>query len=111
MYLAEGLEWAQVSYEDNEATIQILHAKGLGVLPMLDDETKHPKGSDTALAKRAQAALQSAGHEQSYTAAGIRSTQRGERVRQMIKRLFSDGVPHFTVTHFAGDVRPPLCIT
>ena len=104
LYESENLEWRPISYRDNQVTISVLHDRPSGIMPMLDEESrKLAKGSDQLFATRAKEALQEAGHEKSHVS--MRSeTGRQERAKRTVKALFSSGVPHFTVNHFAGEV-------
>ncbi len=46
VYVAEGIEWASISFIDNQPMIDLITAKLIGVLPLLDEELKVPRGSD-----------------------------------------------------------------
>ena len=112
LYESERIRWEPIAYESNASTIALLHDKSSGVLRLLDEETRLPKGRDEHMASRVQASLQEAGHEQSHLASkrakkaggGHESSARRERTQRTIKALFSRGTPHFTVNHFAGSV-------
>ncbi|XP_078280012.1 unconventional myosin-Va-like [Rhinoraja longicauda] len=44
-YLTEGLPWTLIDYHDNQPCIDVIEAK-LGILDLLDEECKMPKGTD-----------------------------------------------------------------
>ena len=104
LYEAEHIAWTPIYYKDNSATIATLHDKPRGVLPLVDEECRLPNGSDESFAGKAKATLQAAGHEQTHQASRGGSA-RSDRARRTIKALFAKGIPHFTVRHFAGEVR------
>lgn len=51
-YEAEKIEWAFISFPDNQDCLDTIQQKKTGVLAMLDDECRLPKGSDRNFAKR-----------------------------------------------------------
>merc|ERR1719361_2085237 len=44
-YIKEGIEWKMIDFYDNQPCIDLIEAK-LGVLDLLDEECRMPKGSD-----------------------------------------------------------------
>ena len=46
-YLKEGIEWTMTEYYDNQPCIDLIESK-LGVLDLLDEECRMPKGTDQA---------------------------------------------------------------
>ena len=44
-YVKEGIEWKMIDFYDNQPCIDLIEAK-LGVLDLLDEECRMPKGSD-----------------------------------------------------------------
>ena len=44
-YVKEGIEWKMIDFYDNQPCIDLIEAK-LGVLDLLDEECRVPKGSD-----------------------------------------------------------------
>jgi myosin heavy subunit len=46
LYVSEGIEWTSIKFIDNQPMIDLITAKTIGVLPLLDEELKVPKGSD-----------------------------------------------------------------
>ena len=121
LYAQEGLDWTDIAFKDNAPTIAVLTARqgavansaSRGVLPLLDEECRQPKGSDANFAKAARATLQEAGHEQSHTASRSRvAGVRTERARATLKAVFEKRVPYFNVT--SREVKllsPPLPTT
>ena len=51
-YEAEKIEWAFISFPDNQDCLDTIQQKKTGILAMLDDECRLPKGSDKNYAKR-----------------------------------------------------------
>lgn len=51
-YEAEKIEWAFISFPDNQDCLDTIQQKKTGVLAMLDDECRLPRGSDRNFAKR-----------------------------------------------------------
>jgi myosin-5 len=51
-YEAEQIEWAFISFPDNQDCLDTIQKSKIGILSMLDDEAKLPKGSDRNWAKR-----------------------------------------------------------
>ena len=107
LYESEKIEFVPIAYKDNGPTIALLHARPLGVMPLLDEESRLVKGSDKTFSERAKGQLQGAGHEQTYQKVGAsHKGARGEAAKKSVKALFQRGTPHFTVNHFAGEVCP-----
>ena len=112
LYEAEGITLSTtLEFTDNAPTLAVLLGKPRGLLALLNEECRLPNGTDKKYAENAAKALQAAGHEQSHmTPGGLVQQQsyglgkRQEATTAVIKQLFSSGVPHFTVTHFAGEV-------
>eukprot|EP00899_Mesostigma_viride_P019284 jgi/Mesvir1/27357/Mv07168-RA.1 len=50
-YTREGIDWAHVEFEDNQATLDLIE-KRLGILSLLDEECMFPKGSDASFARK-----------------------------------------------------------
>ena len=46
-YLKEGIEWTMIEFYDNQPCIDLIESK-LGVLDLLDEECRMPKGTDQA---------------------------------------------------------------
>jgi myosin-5 len=51
-YEAEQIEWAFISFPDNQDCLDTIQQKKTGVLAMLDDECRLPRGTDRNFAKR-----------------------------------------------------------
>ena len=51
-YEAENINWAFIEFPDNQDCLDTIQAPKTGVLAMLDDECRLPKGSDRNFAKR-----------------------------------------------------------
>lgn len=51
-YDAEKIDWAFISFPDNQDCLDTIQQKKTGILAMLDDECRLPKGSDGNWAKR-----------------------------------------------------------
>ncbi|XP_036421253.1 unconventional myosin-VIIb [Colossoma macropomum] len=48
-YLKEGITWKNISFTDNQRTLDLLALKPLNVLALIDEESHFPKGTDTTL--------------------------------------------------------------
>jgi myosin-5 len=44
-YIREGIDWKKIEYYDNQPCIDLIESK-LGILDLLDEECRMPKGSD-----------------------------------------------------------------
>ena len=51
-YEAENIEWAFIEFPDNQDCLDTIQASKVGILAILDDECRLPKGSDRNFAKR-----------------------------------------------------------
>ena len=51
-YEAEAINWAFIEFPDNQDCLDTIQAPKIGILAMLDDECRLPKGSDRNFAKR-----------------------------------------------------------
>lgn len=51
-YEAEKIEWAFISFPDNQDCLDTIQQKNTGILSMLDEECRLPRGSDRNWAKR-----------------------------------------------------------
>ena len=51
-YEAESINWAFIEFPDNQDCLDTIQAPKIGILSMLDDECRLPKGSDKNWAKR-----------------------------------------------------------
>lgn len=51
-YEAEGIQWAFISFPDNQDCLDTIQQKKTGVLAMLDDECRLPRGSDRNFCQR-----------------------------------------------------------
>jgi len=51
-YEAEGIQWAFISFPDNQDCLDTIQQKKSGILAMLDDECRLPRGSDRNFCKR-----------------------------------------------------------
>ncbi|KAI8822136.1 putative myosin IA, partial [Fimicolochytrium jonesii] len=81
-YDKEGIKWDKIDFKDNQQCLDLIEAKPAGILSLLDEETKFPKGTDDSwLAK-----LDNAHAKQPF----------------YIKARTQKGV--FGVRHYAGDV-------
>lgn len=46
-YVREGIDWQFITFTDNQPVIDIIEAKPIGILCLLDEECKMPKGLST----------------------------------------------------------------
>eukprot|EP00944_MAST-04C_sp_MAST-4C-sp1_P008607 g8607.t1 len=52
IYNQEGIQWSAIDFIDNEPMIDLITAKRSGILPILDEELKVPKGSDKGFLRK-----------------------------------------------------------
>lgn len=45
-YIREGIDWTFIEYCDNQPVIDVIESRPIGILNLLDEECKMPKGSD-----------------------------------------------------------------
>lgn len=45
-YIREGIDWTFIEYSDNQPVIDIIESRPIGILSLLDEECRMPKGSD-----------------------------------------------------------------
>ncbi|EPZ31952.1 Myosin head, motor domain-containing protein [Rozella allomycis CSF55] len=45
-YQQEGLDWTEISFNDNQPSLDVIEGKMEGILALLDEECKFPKGTD-----------------------------------------------------------------
>ncbi|KAI7743728.1 hypothetical protein M8C21_011581 [Ambrosia artemisiifolia] len=79
-YIQDGIDWAKVDFEDNQACLSLFEKKPLGLLSLLDEETTFPNATDMSFANKLKQHLKS------------NPCFRGERGKA------------FTVYHYAGEV-------
>ena len=81
-YQAEGIDGTQVAYTDNQGVLELLLGK-IGILSLIDQETKVPNGADVSMLQNFHSNLSS---NEAY------ARPRGQD-------------PQFTISHYAGDVQ------
>lgn len=81
-YASEGIQWSALDFRDNQGCIDLIEKK-LGLLALLDEESRFPKGTDLTLLAKFHA-----NHEKNP-------------FYDIQKRMKS----HFIVKHFAGEVK------
>jgi myosin heavy subunit len=89
-YEREGLEWEQVSYADNGETLSMIEGR-TGLIAMLDEETRFPKGTDASFLAKALANASPASSSSSSLSLSL-------------SPLPAKGVTAFAVSHYAGTV-------
>lgn len=53
-YTAEGIDWTAISFNDNQECLDLIEARPLGILSLLDEETRFPKATDQTLLLKIQ---------------------------------------------------------
>uniref|UniRef100_W5U6H9 Unconventional myosin-VIIa n=1 Tax=Ictalurus punctatus TaxID=7998 RepID=W5U6H9_ICTPU len=51
-YLKEGVTWKNISFTDNQQTLELLALKPLNLLSLVDEETHFPKGTDMTMLEK-----------------------------------------------------------
>jgi len=83
LYAQERIAWAAVSFEDNQACLDLIEKRGTGILSLLDEECRFPRATDQTLLAKLNA--QHASHPHYSVPLRERTT--------------------FEVLHYAGTVR------
>lgn len=83
-YVREKIDWTFIDYSDNQPTIDLIEGK-LGILSLLDEESRMPSGSDTNFVQKL------------YSTVG-----KPENAKVFKKPRF--GTSAFTIAHYALDV-------
>lgn len=82
-YDKEGIRWQHIQFQDNQEILDLLAAKPLNIIALIDEESRFPKGTDLSLLKKL--------HNQH------------SQNRHYLKPI-SDETHTFGITHFAGNV-------
>jgi myosin-5 len=83
-YLAEQINWKFIDFSDNQPTIDVIEGK-LGILALLDEESRLPAGSDSTLIQKLY-------------------TQLNKPANKTIFKKPRFGTTAFTIAHYAHDV-------
>lgn len=51
-YMKEKIDWQPINYPDNLLVLNLIAKKPNGILPLLDDESNFPKGTDTSFLEK-----------------------------------------------------------
>lgn len=51
-YVKEGIDWKFIKFTDNQPVINLIEAKPIGILNLLDEECKMPRGSDESFCSK-----------------------------------------------------------
>ena len=81
-YEREGIDWTKVDFEDNQACVDVIERRQMGILSLLDEQCAFPKATDDTFAQKMATELSS---DAKYA-----RDKRNERV--------------FKVSHYAGEV-------
>jgi len=82
LYKREKIQFTHIEYIDNQPVLDLIESKPRGILPMIDEELRMPKGSD-----------------QTYVQKLINTHTSNKNFERVLKNP-----DHFTVKHYAGDV-------
>ncbi|KAI8483301.1 hypothetical protein Bbelb_389050 [Branchiostoma belcheri] len=82
-YQREGVSWSTITFTDNKPVLDLLLARPIGILALLDEESLFPQGTDLTLLQKLN---QNVGSSPHFTT--------GKQARS----------PLFTITHYAGKV-------
>ncbi|XP_066273205.1 myosin-IIIb-like isoform X1 [Branchiostoma lanceolatum] len=82
-YQREGVSWSTITFTDNKPVLDLLLARPIGILALLDEESLFPQGTDLSLLQKLNQNVGSSAH---FTT--------GKQARS----------PLFTITHYAGKV-------
>ncbi|GMR32812.1 hypothetical protein PMAYCL1PPCAC_03007, partial [Pristionchus mayeri] len=85
-YNQEKINWSRINFEDNQATLDLIAAKPMNILSLIDEESIFPKGTDSTLLSK------------------LHSTHGGNSSNSCYLRPKSDLQKAFGVRHYAGAV-------
>ena len=85
-YEAEGVPWQQISYQDNEPTLNLIRDKRIGLLSLLDEECRLQSGTPSAFVSK------------------ITAAHKGSDLLSVPNLQANRDAPVFTVVHYAGKV-------
>lgn len=89
-YTREGIDWTFIEFKDNQPVIDLIESKPIGILQLLDEECKMPKGTDETWCKKL--------HEQ------LKRPNQNETTNQALpifsKPKFNSNLS-FTISHYA----------
>ncbi|OXU26252.1 hypothetical protein TSAR_006991 [Trichomalopsis sarcophagae] len=83
-YIAEGISWNIINFDDNQEVIDLIGLKPLNIMSLIDEESIFPKGSDTSLLSKISL---------------IHGTN------NCFKKPKSSLINEFGINHFAGNVQ------
>lgn len=92
-YIKEGIDWTFIEYSDNQPVIDIIESRPIGILNLLDEECRMPKGSDKSWCAKL--------YEQLLTPPSGGSRTLGEGVFKRPKIHFQTS---FAICHYAEEV-------
>ena len=101
LYQAEGIDYSGVRFIDNQDVLDLIQRKPSGILPMLDDEVRLPRGSDANFRTRVTKAH--TGHPRFVA---LKAGAAGDKVvsEQLGHEAGKCGALPFAVQHYAGAV-------
>lgn len=80
-YAEEGLDWVPINFWDNRPILDLFLSKPVGLLALLDEESRFPKATDHSLAEKFHQNMKSASYQRNKI-----------------------DIMKFTVEHYAGKV-------
>lgn len=101
LYIDEGIDYSNVEFIDNQDVLDLIQKRPAGILPMLDDEVKLPRGSDANFLARINKAH--TGHSRFLV---LKAGASGNKVvdTELGKDAGRCGDLPFAVKHYAGGV-------
>ena len=63
-YVEEGLAWVPLTFTDNRPILDLFLSKPVGLLALLDEESRFPKSTDHSLAEKLHYNLKGSAHYQ-----------------------------------------------
>lgn len=93
-YIREGIDWTFVEYSDNKPVIDIIESRPIGILNLLDEECKMPKGNDKSWCAKLYDQLMPA-----------KSQFNNDTANQRFKRPKIHYQTSFIIGHYAEDVQ------
>jgi len=88
VYISENVPYTKINFIDNQPVLNLIERKRKGILPLLDDEVRMPKGSDEGFMKRVDKE---------------NSTRKAYKKSNDLRNRYKKNT-YFKVQHYAGDV-------
>lgn len=105
-YIREGIDWTFIEYSDNQPVIDIIEKKPIGILSLLDEECRMPKGSDKSWCAKLYEQLLSPNCSQHTIKRGSKSSNhtKTNNDNNVFKKPKINFQSSFCIGHYAEEV-------